>query len=184
MGDADDEPNLARQIVVTRGAGRRHNLITGNLARVLTMQLLERPCEAYMSLMRVAVSRRDLYLYPDLAVVCEPPQFEDEDMDTLLNPTLIIEVLAPATEGYDRGAKFGYYRALPSVQEYLLVAQDQVLVENYVRAGERWVYRAITDSAAVVQLSSIGCELPVAEVYRKVVFAADTEQGDSDPAAE
>jgi Uma2 family endonuclease len=184
MADADDEPNLARQIVITRGAGRRHNLITGNLLWVLMSQLREQVGEVYTSLMMVKAGAGTVYTYPDIAVVCEPPQFEDEDMDTLLNPTLIIEVLSPSTEAYDRGAKFGYYRTLPSLQEYVLVAQDQPLVEQFVREGERWVLIATTDPAAVLQLSSIGCELPVAEVYRKVVFAADTEQGDSDPAAE
>jgi Uma2 family endonuclease len=175
MGDAGDEHNLARQIVATAGAGRRHNLITGNLLWVLMSQLRERAGEVYASLMRVKGGAGTVYIYPAIAVVCEPPQFEDADTDTLLNPTLIIEVLSPATEGYDRGDKFGYYRALPSVQEYLLVAQDKPLVEQFVRADTSWVYRATTDPAAVVRLPSIGCDLPLAEVYRKVVFPTDAE---------
>jgi Uma2 family endonuclease len=184
MGDAGDEHNLARQIVATAGAGRRHNLITGNLLWVRASQLREQASEVYASLMKVKGGAGTVYIYPDIAVVCEPPQFEDADTDTLLNPTLIIEVLSPSTEAYDRGAKFGYYRQLPSLQEYVLIAQDKMLVEHYVRADESWILTATTDLGAIVRLPAIGCDLPLAEVYRKVVFAADTEQGAGDPAAE
>ena len=175
MGDASDEHNLARHIVATRGAGRRHNLITGNLLWLLMSQLRERAGEVYASLMGVKGGAGTVYIYPDIAVVCEPPQFEDPDTDTLLNPTLIIEVLSSSTEAYDRGNKFAYYRQLPSLQEYVLIAQDTVLVEQFVRSGERWVLAATTDLEAVVSLSSIDCGLPVAEVYRNVVFAAGAE---------
>jgi len=184
MGDASDEHNLARHIVATRGAGRRHNLITGNLLWVLMSQLREQAGEVYASLMRVKGGARTVYIYPDIAVVCEPPQFEDADTDTLLNPTLIIEVFSPSTEAYDRGAKFGYYQTLPSLQEYILVAQDKVLVEQFVRADKSWVYRAVIDPAAVVRLPAIGCDLSVAEVYRKVVFSADPARLGRDPSTE
>jgi Uma2 family endonuclease len=157
------------------GATRRHNLITGNLLWALKSQLRERPGEAYMSLTRVKVSTRGIYINPDIAVVRDSPQFEDSDGDTLLNPTLIVEVLSPSTEAYDRGAKFGYYRALPSVQEYVLVTQDQARMEHYVRAENSWVYTAITDLTAEVQLPSIDCTIPMAEVYDQITFSPAAE---------
>ncbi|HMA36345.1 MAG TPA: Uma2 family endonuclease [Chloroflexia bacterium] len=167
---------IAGQIVAMSGVSREHSLINMNLARVLSTQLLDRPCEAHASDLRVKVSAQGLYTYPDITVVCGEPQWEDAQVDTLLNPTLIVEVLSPSTEAYDRGAKFGYYRALPSLQEYLLVAQDRMLVEHFVRADAGWL---LTDPAAVIQLPAIGCTLPLAEVYRKVVLPADPAVGEA-----
>ncbi|HMA33600.1 MAG TPA: Uma2 family endonuclease [Chloroflexia bacterium] len=161
---------LAGQIVAMSGASRVHNRISVNLVRVLSAQTLDGPCETYSSDLRVKVSGQGLYTYPDLTVVCGPQQFEDDQVDTLLNPTLIVEVLSPSTEAYDRGAKFGYYRALPSLQEYLLVAQDQALLEHYLRADDSWVFTATRDPGAVVRLPTIACDLPLAEVYRNVIF--------------
>ena len=164
---------IAGQIVAMSGVSWEHSLINGNLLSLLNVQLRDRLCTAHASDLRVKVSAQGLYTYPDIVVVCGAPQFEDAHVDTLLNPTLVMEVLSPSTEAYDRGAKFGYYRALPSLQEYLLVAQDKLLVEHYVRAEASWVLTATIDAAGEVQLPSIGCTLPLAEVYRKVVFPAD-----------
>jgi Uma2 family endonuclease len=122
---------------------------------------------------RAKVNAQSLYTYPDIAVVCGDVQFEDDQVDTLLNPTLIIEVLSPSTEDHDRGAKFGYYRRLPSLREYILVAQDKMLVEHFVREDDGWLLTETTDPDAVVRLPSIGCEVPLAEVYRKIVFPTD-----------
>ncbi|HMA36124.1 MAG TPA: Uma2 family endonuclease [Chloroflexia bacterium] len=169
---------LAGQIVAMGGASREHNLITGNLFWVLKSQLRDRPCEVYTSDMRVKVSPRGLYTYPDSAVVCGEPQFEDAQVDSLLNPTLIVEVLSPSTEAYDRGAKFDYYRQLPSLQAYLLVAQDQGKVEYFARADASWVRTVTTDANAVVQLPVIGCAVPLAEVYRQVVLPAAPARAD------
>ncbi len=161
------------QIIAMAGAGRKHNLITGNLFRVMGNQLLGRPCEVYMSEMRVKVSAQGLYTYPDLVAVCGDGQFEGAHEDTLLNPTLIIEVLSPSTELYDRKAKFGYYRQLPSLQEYLLVAQDQQLVEHFVRADGGWLLIEPADPA-VLHLPSIGCTIALSDVYPKVSLPSNT----------
>jgi len=158
---------IAGQIIAMAGAGHKHNLITTNLLRVISNQLLDRPCEVYTSDMRVKVSAQGMYTYPDLTAICGDGQFEGAHEDTLLNPTLIIEVLSPSTELYDRKAKFGYYRQLPSLQEYLLVAQDQRLIEHFVRADGGWLLTEPADPA-VLHLPSIACTVPVAEVYRKV----------------
>jgi Uma2 family endonuclease len=90
-------------IVPMSGANRPHNLIAGNLSREVSFRLRDRPCEAYVSDMRVSVSPTGLYTYPDVVVVCGEPQFQDHEFDTLLNPTVIFEVLSPSTEAYDRG---------------------------------------------------------------------------------
>jgi Uma2 family endonuclease len=161
---------VAGQILAMSGVSREHSLITGNIARVLGSQLLDRPCEVHASDMRVKVPARGMYTYPDVVVVCGDARFEDEQVDTLLNPTVIVEVLSPSTEAYDRGAKFAYYRQLPSLQDYLLVSQFQMLIEHFTREEEGWLLTETTDPGEVVQLPSIACELPVAEVYRKVVF--------------
>ena len=118
------------------GASREHNLIAANLVRRIGNQLDGRPCETYTNDMRVLVSQTGLYTYPDVIVVCGEALFLDENEDTLLNPTVIAEVLSPTTEAYDRGKKFGHYRRLESLREYVLVAQDEVLVEHYVREGD------------------------------------------------
>ncbi len=169
---------IGGQIIAMSGVSFEHSLISGNLFRVLSNQLLDRPCSVHASDLRVKVRTRTMYTYPDVTVVCGEPQLEDAHVDTLLNPTLIIEVLSPSTERYDRGAKFDYYRALASLQEYLLVSQDQALVEHFVRAGDDWRLTVTHDLAAVVPLPAIGCTLPLAEVYRRITFPPDTETAD------
>jgi Uma2 family endonuclease len=108
--------------------------------------------------------------YPDITVVCGTPLF-DEYGDTLLNPTLIVEILSPATESYDRGKKFQHYRTLDSLQEYVLIAQDSYRIEHFVRqAGGRWLFSDATQPKSLIELPSIGCILRLAEVYEEVTF--------------
>src|SRR5712691_1212035 len=124
---------LNGEVFAMTGASRKHNLIVTNILISLGQQLRGRPCEAYSSDMRVKVTTPGLYTYPDVVVVCGKPEFEDEEVDTLLNPTLLIEVLSTSTERYDRIAKTSYYRTLDSLTEHLLVAQHEVRIEQYVR---------------------------------------------------
>jgi Uma2 family endonuclease len=153
------------------GASRQHNLISLNIGAELRAQLRDRPCEVYTSDMRVKVSLSGLYTYPDVVVVCEEPAFEDTVGDTLLNPTLLVEVLSKSTADYDRGSKFEHYRTLASLQEYLLVAQEKSHVVHYVRQSDlAWLLEETHDSAATIRLPSIGCDLALAEVYAKVRF--------------
>jgi Uma2 family endonuclease len=161
------------EIFAMTGASRKHNLVSGNIYRELSLQLKKRRCEAYMSDMRVKAAKSHSYHYPDIAVVCGTPQFEDAHVDTLLNPTLLIEVLSPSTEAYDRGAKFAHYRKIASLCEYLLVTQDQPSIERYVRQGDVWILTETVDIGATVALESIGCSLSLREVYDKVLDEAD-----------
>lgn len=121
--------------------------------------------------MRVKVSPTGLYTYPDVVVVRDEPQFEDAQGDILLNPTLIVEVLSPSTEDYDRGTKFEHYRTLASLQEYLLVSQDTVHIVHYTRQPENtWMLAETTRLTDTIVLPSIAATLVVAEVYEKVSF--------------
>jgi len=165
------------EIFAMAGASREHNLIAGNLSRELGNQLRDRPCEVYQSDMRVKVSSTGLYTYPDVVVVCGEPRFEDAEADTLLNPTVLFEVLSETTENYDRGKKFEHYRALPSLQEYVLVAQEKCHVEQFTRQpGNRWLLWETDDLEGTLNLPSIGCELKLTDVYAKVTYAAPPSQ--------
>jgi len=162
------------EVFALAGASRGHNLIAFNLASAFGPQLKHRPCEAYVSDMRVKAASAGLYAYPDVAVVCGKAEFEDRNEDTLLNPTVIIEVLSPSTEAYDRGAKFEFYRTLESLSDYLLVSQNKPTIEHYTRHGDdRWLLATYTGLDAVAQLASIGCELRLADVYDKVEWPAE-----------
>lgn len=158
------------EIFAMTGASRKHNLIGGNIFGELRQQLRSRPCEAYVGDMRVKVTATGLYTYPDVVVVCGEPKFEDDYLDTLLNPTLLIEVLSPSTERYDRIAKSSYYRTPDSLAEHLLVAQDEVRLEQYTKQPDgTWLQFECTSLDDVVELSSIGCSLALCDVYDKVV---------------
>lgn len=158
------------RIYAMTGASREHNLIAGNVFARLHARLRGRPCEVYMSDMRVKVSPTGAYHYPDVVAVCGAPRFEDSHVDTLLNPTVIVEVLSPSTEAYDRGEKFAHYRRLETLAEYVLVAQDKLRVEHYQRDGERWVLTEISGLEGVLSLPTVGCEIPLREIYERVEF--------------
>jgi Uma2 family endonuclease len=159
------------ETVAMVGASREHNLIVANLVRELTQQLKGRPCELYPTDMRVKVPSSRLYTYPDVVIVCGEPQFEDDHVDTLLNPTLLVEVLSESTESYDRGKKFGYYRTLPSLTEYLLVAQDEIRVEQYVRQpDEKWLLSDFHTLEDTIKLSAVPATLSLRELYDRVTF--------------
>lgn len=153
------------------GASREHNLIVGNLVGEVRNQLKGHPCEVYPSDMRVKVIATGLYTYPDVTVVCGTPEFEDEHRDILLNPTVLGEVLSDSTEAYDRGTKSEQYRKLPSLNEYLLIAQDRPHVERYVRQPDGgWLLREVAEPGGSVALDSIPVVLPMSEVYRQVTW--------------
>ena len=124
--------------------------------------------------MRVKVARADHYSYPDVAVVCGQAEFEERSEDTLLNPTVLIEVLSPSTEAYDRGAKFEFYRMLESLSDYLLISQSRPIIEHYTRQpDDHWLLSTYKGLEAIVAVPSIGCELRLADVYDKVTWPAE-----------
>ena len=158
------------QIHAMPGASRAHNLIVVSTLVELYVQLSNRTCEVYPSDMRVKVSAAGLCTYPDVIVVCEEPRFEDTHFDTLLNPTVLIEVLSPSTAAYDRGEKFASYQKLDSLCEYVLISQDRIRVERYLRQAQEWDSTEFHSLSDVFQLTSIRCELSVQAIYAKVQF--------------
>src|SRR5438132_2605586 len=121
--------------------------------------------------MRVNVHAIGLYTYPDVVVVCGEPEFEDKEVDTLLNPTVLIEVLSQSTERYDRIAKTSYYRTIDSLKEHLLVAQNEVRVEQYSReANDQWLLTEHLALDSAVNLESVGCTLTLSDVYERITF--------------
>lgn len=163
------------RIYAMSGASREHNLISANVLGELHAQMKGRPCEIYASDMRVKVRDTGMYTYPDVVVACGEIRFEDAHVDTLLTPTVIIEVLSPSTEGYDRGDKFAHYRRLESLQEYILIAPDKGRVEQFVRQGQQWLLTEVSGLDAVLYLRSIGCEVALREIYDKVTFPSVEE---------
>ena len=168
------------QILASPGHGEEHNTITVNVAAALHAQFRGRPCRAYVSDMRVRITDAGMYAYPDVVAVCGERRFEDAQVDTLINPTVVIEVLSPSTEAYDRGAKTAHYRRIASLRKYVLIAQDRRSVERYSRPdgmahtpGDPWTFAEFTDPDAVVHLASVGCELRVGDVYDGVEFPDD-----------
>ena len=158
------------EIIAFAGASRQHNLVGGNTFRHLGNQLEGRPCEVYMTEMRVRVTPTK-YVYPDVAVVCGEPEFADEEFDILLNPTVVIEVLSPSTESRDRGDKLQYYGALESVKDYLLIDQDRIRVDHYIKhSPSEWNLHVYTEAEDKIEIASIGCNLSVAAVYARVNF--------------
>lgn len=159
------------QMFAMAGASREHNLIIASIVRRLGNLLDGRPCETYPSDMRVLVSATGLYTYPDVSVVCGEPEFADARGDVLLNPLIIVEVLSPSTEPYDRGAKFALYQRLPSLQEYVLVSQDKPQVERYARQLDgRWLYELLEGLEVSVALEALDVILPLGEIFDRVTF--------------
>jgi Uma2 family endonuclease len=158
------------QIHAMAGATRSHVRIVTNLSWRLSEQLEDGPCEVFGTDMRVRIRDGAAYVYPDLVVACGDVQFDDAQLDTLLNPTVVVEVLSSTTELKDRGRKFELYRRLPTLREYVLVSQDRVLIECYVRSGEDWILSELDSLEQTLTLSSIGCSVPLAQIYARVEF--------------
>ena len=145
-----------------------HNQLVVNLVAGFHNQFRSRPCDVYPSQMRVLVRATGLYTYPDVVVVCGERQFVDERRDILLNPSLLVEVLSPSTEAYDRGRKSEHYRSIESLREYLLVASDHVQAELYTRQPDgRWLLTAAGRLEDSLDLQSVGCRLALLDLYEK-----------------
>jgi Uma2 family endonuclease len=158
------------------GGSRKHDRIAFRLTILIGQHLRGKRCEAFTANMRVLAASSGLYTYPDLSVACEEPQFADAQVDTLTNPALLVEILSPSTEDYDRGKKAKLYRAIPSLQELLLIAQDSYEVELYRRQTDgSWSLMEAKGLEAGIALTSIGYTLSLRELYEKVL--GDSEKG-------
>lgn len=176
----------AGEMFAMGGGSYWHNLVKDNLAHSIRNCLADRRCTVLTSDQRVKVDATGLYTYPDVVVFCGQPVFEDDVHYSATNPLVLAEVLSDSTERYDRGVKFGHYRRLPSVEEYLLLTQDRISVERYRRQstadGGAWILTAVTDPAGAVEIESLGISVPVAEIYADVDFPPAAAQAESPPA--
>jgi Uma2 family endonuclease len=161
-------------IYAMTGASARHNLIVANIIGLLHAQLRGSACRVFSSDLRLMIEATGLYTYPDISVICGALQFDAGRQDTVTNPTVLIEVLSPSTENYDRGKKFEHYRTLESLQEYIVVAQDRVHIEQHIRQDEhRWLLVDFFAVDQIVQIGTIDGTLPVELVYEYVAFDSD-----------
>ncbi len=158
------------------GGSPEHSLVATNFTREAGNQLKGKPCIPYNSDLRNKVEASGLYTYPDASIVCGPPQIDTEVTGTVLNPSVVVEVLSESTESYDRGKKSSHYRRIESLRELILISPNEPLVEMYARrTDETWSFiehRAITDTLVV---ESIGISIPLSELYRNVAFKPAVE---------
>ncbi len=164
---------LNGEVFAMSGATFPHNQIVARLIEQIRVLLKGKGCETLGSDQRIVVLATGLETYPDVSVVCGKVQLAGIHGMAIANPVLLVEVLSKSTEAYDRGEKSAHYRRIESLQEYLLIAQGRVGVERYRRAGSNeWVLSEFTEQSAVLELASLGIEIPVAAIYDGVAFEA------------
>jgi Uma2 family endonuclease len=160
---------IAGEVFAMSGGSYAHSRIAANIIRSLGNQLDGAPCEVATNDLRIHVERTGMYTYPDAVVICGEPRFHDRERDTLLNPFLLVEVLSESTEGYDRGEKFAHYRAIPSLQHYVLVSQARQRIEHYARQpDDGWALHVAEKPGASVILVPNKLRLELATVYQRV----------------
>ena len=159
------------EVFAMAGGSPTRSLIAANFAGETRQFLKDKPCVVYNSDLRVKVQATGLYTYPDVSIVCGDLEYDDDQKDTVVNPTVIVEVLSDSTENYDRGRKSHHYRQIPSLQEIVLIAQDQIHVERFVRQSEGgWLLLEEKDPSGTFELSSLGISIAMSELYRNVTF--------------
>ena len=158
------------------GASPQHNRVRENLTIKIGSQLFDLPCQSFSSDQRVRLTLSGMYAYPDIVIVCDRPQYAEVDPNTLCNPQIVIEVLSPSTERYDRGFKFAQYRQQPTLREYILVSQDEMRIERYVRQSDNtWTLAEFTDPAGEFSLATARARVSLHDVYRNVIFPESSE---------
>jgi Uma2 family endonuclease len=156
---------LDGQIYAMAGGTPEHGTWTANVIGLLTAQLRGRPCRVQTSDVRIRVAATGLDTYPDVSVICDRAERDGQDPNAISNPTVLVEVLSPSTEEYDRGEKLAHYRQIPSLREVVFVGHLEQKVEIVRRRGQEWV-SVTARQGELARLESIGCELPVQDIYR------------------
>lgn len=158
------------KISASNGSSRRHNLISSNITIAVGSRLQKHKSDLYVNSMRVKLSD-NAYCYPDIVIVKDEPKFENRDMDILLNPTVIIEIVSPKTYACDKTTKLEKYLTLPSIKEYLLVSEDKLFVEHYAKQGlNQWVYKIYNSNDAIISIESMMCKINIAEFYTQIKY--------------
>lgn len=154
------------QILAMSGASLNHNRIDGNLISSLGNFLKDKGCRVLPSNMRVSTPSHDSYMYPDASIVCGKPQLEDDKFDTLLNPSVIFEILSPSTRSIDKGRKFFFYQQIPSLKEYIMIDSLKRFIQvARKQADESWKFETIDESHKTLHIQTINFELPLSEIY-------------------
>ena len=157
------------EIFAMAGGSANHNRIAGNLVIALQAALEGKPCETFVTDMRVLVKKNGLYTYPDVMVVCGRLEFVEGREDTMTNPVVIVEVLSKSTQDYDRGGKFQLYRAIDSLRDYVLIDQARVHIEYFHKLEDgRWLLTEFNEIEAMLKLESVDVEIPLSRVYQRV----------------
>ena len=164
----------AGEIFAMAGGSRRHNSITGNIFAALYTKLTHASCRPFLSDQRIRISQLDLGTYPDLSVVCGELEGDMIDPEAITNPCVLVEVLSPSTESYDRGKKFDFYRQIDSLEEYVLVSQQEPIVERFKRQPNGdWLLTVYKGLEATLNLTSIQTDLQLQDIYRFVDWSAE-----------
>jgi Uma2 family endonuclease len=159
------------EVFAMAGGSPMHSLIATNTARDIGNKLSGRPCFPYNSDLRVRPPGVPFYTYPDTSVVCGPLEFDNEQEDTITNPSLLVEVASPTTEGYDRGLKFKLYQKMRSLREYLVISQSEPTLDLFIRQdSDEWLLRSATGLDGSLVLPKLGVTLSLQEIYAGVAF--------------
>lgn len=164
------------EILARAGGSEWHSLIATNIAGELRNRLKGSSCRVYGSDFRIRIPRKSFFAFPDVSIICGKTELDPDSRagQTATNPKVIVEVLSPSTEGYDRGTKFARYRELASLEEYVLVSQDTPRIEVFLRRGEgSWQFTPFAGVDAVAHLQSVKIDLPLAEAYTGVTFSVE-----------
>lgn len=163
------------EIYMMSGGTPNHNIISLNTARRILEGLDDKDCICFNSDMKVNIARYRSYVFPDISVVCGSLQLTEGRNDTITNPVLIVEVLSPSTEGYDRGDKFKMYRSLPSLKEYVLISPNEPTVEVFWKQDDQhWLYQVFQGLDAKVPFQTIEHTIPLQSIYSKVQLDSNT----------
>lgn len=163
------------EIVAMSGGSANHGIICLNMSRRILEDIENRDCTALSSDVKIDIEASNTYVYPDISVVCGALSFAENRDDLIKNPTLIVEVLSPSTEAYDRGKKFAFYRSLSSFSEYVLIAQKEPLIEVFTRQDDKtWLYQVYQGLETTVKLNTLDRAITLHEIYQKVTFDEPT----------
>ncbi len=166
------------EIFAMAGASIAHNQIVGNTLSDINQHLRNKNCQVFPSDLKIHIEANFLNTYPDLSIVCGQPQLYNNRTDTIINPSILIEVLSPSTKDYDRGSKFTLYREIPTLKEYILISSTEYRFEKFARQQDNtWHFSEVRTPDETIRIETIDFQIPLIELYRNVDFnAADEEK--------
>lgn len=168
--DAGKQEYSNGKVVNASGSSRRHNLIGSNTTIAIGSRVRGHKCEVYVNDMRVKLAPHN-YCYPDVVVVNGEPSFEGKELDILLNPTVIVEIMSRATLNHDKTEKLDRYLAMSSVREIMLVKEEEMRVEHYFKQTQnQWTYKIYSNREDIISIESVNCKISLSEIYSQIKF--------------